>query len=144
MHKFRSMVNGAELQREALAAQNEMRGPVFKISTDPRITPFGRFIRKYSLDETPQLLNVLGGSMSLVGPRPLPVKEQQQVSGPMRRRLSMKPGITGLWQVSGRNNLSFEEWMKLDLEYLDNWSNLEDIRLLLATLPAVAAGRGAK
>lgn len=144
MHKFRSMVNGAELQREALAARNEMRGPVFKISTDPRITPFGRFIRKYSLDETPQLLNVLSGSMSLVGPRPLPVKEQQQISGPMRRRLSMKPGITGLWQVSGRNNLSFEEWMKMDLEYLDNWSNLEDIRLLLLTLPAVLAGRGAR
>ena len=82
--------------------------------------------------------------MSLVGPRPLPVHEQQQISGAMRRRLSMKPGITGLWQVSGRSNISFEEWMKLDLEYLDNWSNLEDIRLLVLTLPAVIAGRGAK
>ena len=144
MHKFRSMVNDAEQQREVLAARNEMGGPVFKIAADPRITPFGRFIRKYSLDELPQLFNVFSGSMSLVGPRPLPVKEQQQISGPMRRRLSMKPGITGLWQVSGRSNLSFEEWMKMDLEYLDDWSNLEDIRLLVMTLPAVLAGRGAK
>jgi lipopolysaccharide/colanic/teichoic acid biosynthesis glycosyltransferase len=144
MHKFRSMVNGAEQQREDLAARNEMDGPVFKITSDPRITSFGRLIRKYSLDELPQLFNVVGGSMSLVGPRPLPVMEQQQISGPMRRRLSMKPGITGLWQVSGRSNLSFEEWMKMDLEYLDNWSNLEDIRLLVMTVPAVLAGRGAK
>ena len=144
MHKFRSMMNGAEQQREVLAARNEMGGPVFKIAADPRITTFGRLMRKYSLDELPQLFNVIGGSMSLVGPRPLPVKEQQQISGPMRRRLSMKPGITGLWQVSGRSNLSFEEWMKMDLEYLDNWSNLEDIRLLVMTLPAVLAGRGAK
>jgi exopolysaccharide biosynthesis polyprenyl glycosylphosphotransferase len=144
MHKFRSMVNDAEQQREVLATRNEMDGPVFKIAADPRTTPFGRFIRAYSLDELPQLFNVFGGSMSLVGPRPLPVKEQQQISGPMRRRLSMKPGITGLWQVSGRSNLSFEEWMKMDLEYLDDWSNLEDIRLLVMTLPAVLAGRGAK
>jgi exopolysaccharide biosynthesis polyprenyl glycosylphosphotransferase len=144
MHKFRSMVNGAEQQREALAARNEMGGPVFKIAADPRITPFGRFIRAYSLDELPQLFNVFSGSMSLVGPRPLPVDEQQQISGPMRRRLSMKPGITGLWQVSGRSNLSFEEWMKMDLEYLDNWSNLQDMRLLILTVPAVLAGRGAK
>ena len=144
MHKFRSMVNGAEQQRDALAGQNEMGGPVFKIAADPRITPLGHFIRKYSLDELPQLFNVFSGSMSLVGPRPLPVKEQQQISGALRRRLSMKPGITGLWQVSGRSNLSFEEWMRMDLEYLDNWSNAEDLRLLLKTVPAVVAGRGAK
>ena len=144
MHKFRSMVNGAEQQRDTLAEHNEMGGPVFKISADPRITPFGRFIRKYSLDELPQLLNVFSGSMSLVGPRPLPVREQQQITGALRRRLSMKPGITGLWQVSGRSNLSFEEWMRMDLEYLDNWSNVEDLRLLLLTVPAVLAGRGAK
>lgn len=144
MHKFRSMVNGAEQQRDALADHNEMGGPVFKFSADPRITPFGRFIRKYSLDELPQIFNVFSGSMSLVGPRPLPVKEQQQITGALRRRLSMKPGITGLWQVSGRNNLSFEEWMRMDLEYLDNWSNVEDLRLLLLTVPAVLAGRGAK
>jgi exopolysaccharide biosynthesis polyprenyl glycosylphosphotransferase len=144
MHKFRSMVVGAEQQRDELSAQNEMDGPVFKISADPRITSFGRLIRKYSLDELPQLFNVLTGSMSLVGPRPLPVREQQQISGPMRRRLSMKPGITGLWQISGRSNISFDEWMRLDLEYLDNWSNLEDLRLLAMTLPAVVAGRGAR
>jgi exopolysaccharide biosynthesis polyprenyl glycosylphosphotransferase len=144
MHKFRSMVNGAEKQRDDLAEQNEMNGPTFKISADPRITPLGRFIRKYSLDELPQLFNVLGGSMSLVGPRPLPVKEQQQISGPTRRRLSMKPGITGLWQVSGRSNVSYDEWMRMDIEYLDNWSNLEDLRILVLTVPAVLLGRGAK
>ena len=143
MHKFRSMVNGAELQREALAAQNEMSGPVFKISTTRASR---RSVDSFASTASTNCRSFqrIGGSMSLVGPRPLPVKEQQQISGPMRRRLSMKPGITGLWQVSGRSNLSFEEWMKMDLEYLDNWSNLEDIRLLLATLPAVAAGRGAK
>jgi exopolysaccharide biosynthesis polyprenyl glycosylphosphotransferase len=144
MYKFRSMVNGAEQQRDSLLEQNEMGGPVFKITYDPRITALGRFLRRYSLDELPQLFNVFNGSMSLVGPRPLPVKEQQQISGPMRRRLSMKPGITGLWQVSGRSNLSFDEWMKMDLEYLDNWSNLGDLRLLALTVPAVFEGRGAK
>ena len=144
MHKFRSMINGAEQQRDALTGLNEVDGPVFKITADPRVTPFGRFIRKYSLDELPQLFNVLGGSMSLVGPRPLPVREQQQISGSMRRRLSMKPGITGLWQVSGRSNLSFEEWMRMDLEYIDSWSNALDLKLLVMTLPAVVSGRGAK
>ncbi len=144
MHKFRSMVNNAEKQREALGVMNEMDGPVFKIASDPRITPLGRFMRRYSLDELPQLFNVFVGTMSLVGPRPLPVAEQQQISGPMRRRLSMKPGCTGLWQVSGRSNLSFEEWMKMDLQYLDNWTNALDLKLLLLTLPAVVAARGAK
>ena len=144
MHKFRSMVNGAEQQRDALSEQNELGGPVFKISADPRVTSFGRFIRRYSLDELPQLFNVLSGSMSLVGPRPLPVKEQQQITGPMRRRLSMKPGITGLWQVTGRSDVTFEQWMQRDLEYLDNWSNLLDLKLLLLTLPAVITGRGAR
>ena len=144
MHKFRSMINGAEQQRDALTGLNEVDGPVFKITADPRVTPFGRFIRKYSLDELPQLFNVFSGAMSLVGPRPLPVKEQQQISGPMRRRLSMKPGITGLWQVSGRSNLSFEEWMRMDLEYIDSWSNALDLKLLVMTLPAVVSGRGSK
>ncbi len=143
MHKFRSMVNDAEKQRDALNGMNEMKGPVFKIARDPRITPLGRFLRKYSLDELPQLINVFSGTMSLVGPRPLPVAEQQQISGPMRRRLSMKPGCTGLWQVSGRSNLSFEEWMKMDLEYIDNYSPWLDIQLLARTIPAVIAGRGA-
>jgi exopolysaccharide biosynthesis polyprenyl glycosylphosphotransferase len=144
MHKFRSMVADAESQKRGLQAQNEMDGPVFKVTDDPRITPFGRLLRKYSLDELPQLFNVVEGTMSLVGPRPLPVAEQQQISGPMRRRLSMKPGITGLWQVSGRSNLSFEQWMEMDLQYLDNWSNVEDLRLLALTFPAVVAGRGAR
>jgi exopolysaccharide biosynthesis polyprenyl glycosylphosphotransferase len=144
MYKFRSMVRDAERQREALNHRNEMSGPVFKIATDPRITPLGRRLRKYSLDELPQLFNVLSGSMSLVGPRPLPVAEQQQIGGPMRRRLSMKPGITGLWQVSGRSNLSFDEWMQMDLQYLDNWSNLLDLKLLVLTVPAIVTGRGAR
>jgi lipopolysaccharide/colanic/teichoic acid biosynthesis glycosyltransferase len=138
------MVADAELRKHELESKNEMDGPVFKVTGDPRITPLGSMLRKYSLDEMPQLFNVLRGTMSLVGPRPLPVAEQQQISGPMRRRLSMKPGITGLWQVSGRSNLSFGEWMEMDLQYLDNWSNLEDLRLLALTLPAVVAGRGAK
>jgi len=138
------MVRDAESQRDALASHNEMSGPVFKIAADPRITPLGRVIRKFSLDELPQLFNVLGGSMSLVGPRPLPVAEQQRITGQMRRRLSMKPGITGLWQVSGRSDLSFEEWMKLDLEYVDNSSLRRDVELLLKTVPAVLSGRGAK
>jgi exopolysaccharide biosynthesis polyprenyl glycosylphosphotransferase len=144
MHKFRSMVRNAERQRDNLVHRNEMSGPVFKIADDPRITPLGRVLRRYSFDELPQLFDVLNGSMSLVGPRPLPVAEQQQISGPMRRRLSMKPGITGLWQVSGRSNLSFDEWMQMDLEYLDNWSNLFDLKLLALTIPAVLVGRGAR
>jgi len=144
MHKFRSMARDAEAQRDALSQRNEMSGPVFKITADPRITPLGRVLRKFSLDELPQLFNVLGGSMSLVGPRPLPVAEQQQITGQLRRRLSMKPGITGLWQVSGRSDLSFEEWMKLDLEYVDNSSLRRDVELLIKTVPAVLSGRGAK
>ena len=144
MHKFRSMERDAEARRDALSQHNEMSGPVFKIKADPRITPLGRVLRKFSLDELPQLFNVLGGSMSLVGPRPLPVAEQQQITGPLRRRLSMKPGITGLWQVSGRSDLSFEEWMKLDLEYVDNSSLRRDVELLVKTVPAVLFGRGAK
>jgi lipopolysaccharide/colanic/teichoic acid biosynthesis glycosyltransferase len=144
MIKFRSMVRDAERQRDTLGRHNEMSGPVFKIARDPRITPVGRVLRKFSLDELPQLFNVLSGTMSLVGPRPLPVAEQQQISGALRRRLSMKPGITGLWQVSGRSNLQFEQWMQKDLEYLDNWSNLLDLKLLLLTIPAVITGRGAK
>ncbi len=143
MHKFRSMIIGAEMQRDALISKNEMDGPVFKISNDPRITPLGRFLRRYSIDELPQLFNVLAGSMSLVGPRPLPIAEQQQIAGPMRRRLSMKPGCTGLWQVSGRSNLSFEEWMKLDLEYIDNFTPALDLKILALTIPAVLRGHGA-
>jgi exopolysaccharide biosynthesis polyprenyl glycosylphosphotransferase len=144
MLKFRSMIPNAEGLREDLSQHNEMDGPVFKITRDPRITPLGRVLRRFSLDELPQLLNVFVGSMSLVGPRPLPVAEQQQISGAMRRRLSMRPGITGLWQVSGRNDVQFDQWMQKDLEYLDNWSNLLDLKLLLLTIPAVLIGRGAR
>ena len=142
--KFRTMVRDAERRKAELEARNELSGPVFKVTDDPRITPLGRFLRKTSLDELPQLFNVLLGQMSLVGPRPLPVGEQQQIRGWHRRRLSMKSGITGLWQVSGRNEVDFEEWMRLDLAYVDGWSPVGDVQILAKTLPAVAAGKGAK
>lgn len=144
MYKFRSMCRGAEAQREALSSQNEMGGPVFKVDRDPRVTPLGRLLRRTSLDELPQLFNVLSGSMSLVGPRPLPLSEQQQIQGWQRRRLSMKPGITCLWQIGGRNDLEFDEWMLLDLQYIDEWSLGLDLTILLRTLPAVLSRRGAK
>ena len=135
---------GAEQQRDELLDRNEMSGPVFKIADDPRITRLGRLLRRSSLDELPQLFNVLAGSMSLVGPRPLPFDEQQQIRGWHRRRLSMKPGITGLWQVSGRSEVDFEEWILLDLRYIDEWTFWLDMRLLLRTLPAVLLRRGAR
>jgi exopolysaccharide biosynthesis polyprenyl glycosylphosphotransferase len=143
MIKFRTMVKDAEAKRAALSAQNIMGGPVFKVKNDPRVTRLGRFLRSTSIDELPQLFNVLIGQMSLVGPRPLPRFEQEQIAGWHRRRLSMKPGITGLWQVSGRNEIAFEQWMKLDLEYVDNWSLREDARLLLRTIPVLLHRRGA-
>jgi lipopolysaccharide/colanic/teichoic acid biosynthesis glycosyltransferase len=125
---------------------NEMTGPVFKVTNDPRVTPLGKFLRKYSLDELPQLLNVLRGEMSLVGPRPLPVDEVQRFEDlAHRRRLSVKPGLTGLWQVSGRSQISdFKEWIRLDLEYIDTWSLWLDLKILILTLPAVLRGTGAK
>jgi exopolysaccharide biosynthesis polyprenyl glycosylphosphotransferase len=144
MWKFRSMVNDAEKQRDALLARNEMSGPVFKVTDDPRVTRVGRLIRKWSIDELPQLVNVLLGEMSLVGPRPLPLGEQQGIEGWYRRRLTMRPGITGLWQVSGRSGVDFDAWMQLDLQYVDEWSLLLDFKLLVLTLPAVLARRGAK
>ena len=143
MLKFRTMKEGAEKEREALLAANEMDGPVFKISNDPRVTPIGRLLRRTSIDELPQLVNVLAGHMSLVGPRPLPVVETRDLVGPFRRRLSMKPGLTCLWQVSGRSNLSFEQWMELDLEYIDRWSLGLDGLILLRTIPAILLARGA-
>jgi exopolysaccharide biosynthesis polyprenyl glycosylphosphotransferase len=143
MLKFRTMVVDAEARREALRDDNEMQGPVFKIKEDARITSLGRVLRRSSLDELPQLFNVLAGSMSLVGPRPLPVVEHDQIQGWQRRRLSMKPGITGLWQVSGRSQLDFQEWMLLDLKYVEEWSLVLDLLILLRTVPAVLAGRGA-
>jgi exopolysaccharide biosynthesis polyprenyl glycosylphosphotransferase len=146
MLKFRSMVSDAEQRKVELALLNEMEGPVFKVTHDPRITPIGRFIRRFSIDELPQLINVLRGEMSLVGPRPLPVDEVKRFDDfAHRRRLSVKPGLTCLWQVSGRNEVrSFKDWVRLDLEYIDNWSLWLDLKILLWTIPAVLTGAGAK
>jgi exopolysaccharide biosynthesis polyprenyl glycosylphosphotransferase len=144
--KFRTMVTNAEQKQHELAAMNEMRGPVFKVSNDPRITRVGKFLRRYSIDELPQLFNVLRGEMSLVGPRPLPVDEVKRFHDlAHRRRLSVKPGLTCLWQVSGRNQIvEFQDWVRLDLEYIDNWSLWLDLKILLRTIPAVLGGTGAK
>jgi len=143
MLKFRSMVAGAEKMRDELEDYNEADGPVFKIRDDPRITRLGKFLRKYSLDEFPQLINVLWGQMSLVGPRPPIASEVEQYSWDQRRRLSVRPGMTGLWQVSGRSDISFEQWVELDLTYIDSWSLAEDCLILLKTFKAVLQGRGA-
>jgi exopolysaccharide biosynthesis polyprenyl glycosylphosphotransferase len=146
MYKFRSMNTNAEMQRAELVAYNVMSGPVFKLESDPRVTPFGRFLRKTSLDELPQLFNVLRGDMSLVGPRPLPVYEVEQFeSASHRRRLSMRPGLTCLWQIRGRNSVTnFADWVRMDLEYIDNWSLALDLWILLRTAPVVLLGLGAK
>jgi exopolysaccharide biosynthesis polyprenyl glycosylphosphotransferase len=143
--KFRSMVDGAEQLLDALRHKNEMSGPVFKIRNDPRITRVGRFIRRYSIDELPQLFNVLVGDMSLVGPRPPLPEEVSFYERKQRRRLSMRPGITCTWQVSGRNDIpDFEKWANLDLEYIDSWSLKKDLVLLARTVPAVLIGNGAR
>jgi exopolysaccharide biosynthesis polyprenyl glycosylphosphotransferase len=144
--KFRTMETNAEQRKHELAAMNEMSGPVFKMKNDPRITRVGRFLRKFSLDEFPQLFNVLRGEMSLVGPRPLPVDEVKRFDDlAHRRRLSVKPGLTCLWQVSGRNNVSdFRDWVRLDLEYIDNWSLWLDMKILWRTIPIVLVGTGAQ
>ncbi|HLL04136.1 MAG TPA: exopolysaccharide biosynthesis polyisoprenyl-phosphate hexose-1-phosphate transferase EpsZ [Myxococcaceae bacterium] len=143
MLKFRSMVINAEELKAKLEALNEQTGPVFKMKNDPRITGIGRFIRKYSIDELPQLLNVLRGEMSVVGPRPPLPKEVEKYAAWQRRRLSVRPGLTCIWQVSGRNQISFEEWMYLDMQYIDNWTLLTDLSLILKTVPVVVTGRGA-
>lgn len=141
--KFRTMVADAEAQKERLRALNEVSGPVFKIRKDPRVTRVGRFLRKYSLDELPQLLNVLVGDMSLVGPRPPTPDEVRQYNRWQLRRLSMRPGLTCIWQVSGRNDIPFEDWIRLDLQYIDRWSLPLDLLLLLKTVPTVLRGTGA-
>ena len=143
MLKFRTMIKNAEAMKEKLEGQNEMDGPVFKIKDDPRVTKVGKFLRKTSLDELPQLINVVRGEMSLVGPRPPVPQEVSQYERWQRRRLSMKPGITCFWQISGRNEVTFEDWMTLDLKYIDNWSFGLDLIILIKTIPIVLTGKGA-
>jgi lipopolysaccharide/colanic/teichoic acid biosynthesis glycosyltransferase len=144
MYKFRTMVpNAEELQRDLLHL-NEMTGPAFKIKRDPRVTQIGRFLRKTSIDELPQLFNVLKGDMSLVGPRAMSVRDYEFFNQDwQRRRFSVRPGITCLWQVNGRNSIPFDEWMELDMEYIDKWSIWLDLKILARTIPAVLRGSGA-
>lgn len=134
MYKFRSMVVNAEELKEKLKEQNEMSGPMFKMKEDPRVTKIGKFIRKRSIDELPQLINILRGDMSLVGPRPSLPKEVEQFEGWMMERLEVKPGLTCYWQVSGRNNIDFEDWMKLDIKYVREKNTLTDIKLIFKTV----------
>jgi exopolysaccharide biosynthesis polyprenyl glycosylphosphotransferase len=142
MLKFRSMYRDAEARLEALRSHNEMSGPVFKMRNDPRVTKIGKFLRKTSLDEFPQFWNVLRGEMSIVGPRPPIPAEVRQYKRWQRRRLSMRPGITCIWQVSGRNNIDFDRWMELDLQYIDEWSLWRDVQICFKTIPAVLMTRG--
>jgi lipopolysaccharide/colanic/teichoic acid biosynthesis glycosyltransferase len=144
MYKFRTMTVGAEQMQDRLLAMNEMSGPAFKIKHDPRITPLGRVLRKSSLDELPQLFNVLMGQMSLVGPRAMSLRDYKLFEHDWhRRRFSVKPGITCLWQVNGRNSIAFEQWMALDMQYIDKWSLWLDFKILAKTVPAVLRGTGA-
>jgi len=142
--KFRSMVADAEEKKASLQTINEMDGPVFKVRDDPRTTRVGRFIRRTSIDELPQLLNVLKGEMSLVGPRPPLPSEVDQYEWANRKRISVMPGITCLWQISGRNDVSFKEWMELDRQYIETWSLWLDLTILAKTIPVVLFGKGAR
>jgi exopolysaccharide biosynthesis polyprenyl glycosylphosphotransferase len=143
LYKFRSMVQGADEMRDGLDQHNELDGPAFKMSEDPRCTPIGRWLRKWSLDELPQLWNVIRGDMSLVGPRPPIPAEVAQYESWHRRRLRMRPGLTCLWVVQGRNQVKFERWMQLDMDYIDNWSLWLDLKILVRSIPVVLSGRGA-
>ena len=142
-YKFRSMVDKAESLKAELDYLNEKDGPVFKISDDPRLTPIGRYLRRFSIDELPQFWNILRGDMSLVGPRPAVPTEIEHYETWQRRRLRMRPGLTCLWAVRGRDKLDFDTWMRLDLEYIDTWSLGLDLKIILQTIPSVLAGRGA-
>ena len=145
LYKFRSMYKDAEKRKQELMEKNEMKGLMFKMENDPRITKVGRFIRKTSLDEFPQFWNVLKGDMSLVGTRPPTVAEFEQYNVHYRRRLSITPGLTGMWQVSGRSDITdFDEVVRLDLEYIDSWSLMLDVKLLLQTVGVVIFGKGSK
>ena len=142
-YKFRSMYANADQIKAQLAHLNEMRGPAFKITRDPRITPLGKWIRKYSLDELPQLYSVFKGDMSLVGPRPPLVNEYETFSSYQKQKLSVRPGLTCLWQVNGRNQIShYDDWVRLDLEYIRTWSAWLDVKILLKTVPEVVRGSG--
>jgi lipopolysaccharide/colanic/teichoic acid biosynthesis glycosyltransferase len=144
MYKFRTMVLRAEEMQEQLASLNEMSGPAFKMKHDPRVTTIGRILRKTSIDELPQLFNVFMGQMSLVGPRAMSLRDYQLFENDwQRRRFSVKPGITCLWQVNGRNSIPFEKWMELDMQYIDKWSLWLDMKILAQTVPAVIRGSGA-
>ena len=144
LFKFRTMVEGADKEQGHLEEKNEAVGPVFKIRRDPRITRIGMFLRRFSVDELPQLLNVIRGEMSLVGPRPLPIRDVEKIDSLWQhRRFSVKPGITCLWQVNGRSDINFDRWVRMDLEYIDHWSLELDFKILLKTIPAVLKGSGA-
>jgi exopolysaccharide biosynthesis polyprenyl glycosylphosphotransferase len=144
MLKFRTMVVDAEALQAKYEANNEAQGPVFKIRNDPRMTGIGPVLRRTSLDELPQFINVLAGNMSLVGPRPLPARDVLRFEEPwLMRRFSVKPGLTCLWQINGRSDVGFDKWIRLDLEYIDNWSLALDLRILALTVPAVIRGAGA-
>ena len=143
LYKLRTMVEGAHLQHSALLEFNEVDGPAFMIRNDPRLHPLGKLLRRTSIDELPNLINVLRGEMSIVGPRPPLPSEVDHYDEPAYRRLSVKPGVTCLWQISGRSNLSFDEWMRLDNLYIDTWSPLGDLLIVARTIPAVVRGEGA-
>lgn len=143
IYKFRSMVKDAERLKDSLKEKNEMNGPVFKMQNDPRVTTIGKILRKYSIDELPQLINVIKGEMSIVGPRPPLISEVQVYKPYHKRRLTVKPGLTCLWQIKGRNEIDFEKWVELDLQYIDNWSLMLDFKIMYKTIFTIFSAKGA-